>query len=224
MFSLAHLISHTSDRTLTNSPTHSFTHRPYSRQVKEQLPLSGSFHSHQLVYLKASNAASSEIIDFLEVHFNLHCRCIQQFSFDQHHLCMFKNYITVCPEKIKNRKLCIWPIFTCINRTFDTSYPIHVNWLPLRVVRSRNSVYLFRCTFLHIRWAYLGVLTRKINSNFQRDSLRWRIDSLNNSHIKSAIYRARRKFALSKWFFCLCWISPIKNYIYNDWYIWVMII
>ena len=31
--------------------------------------------------------------------------------------------------------------FTCINRTFDTGHPIHVNWLPLRVVRSRNSVY-----------------------------------------------------------------------------------
>ena len=30
-------------------------HRPYSRQVTEQLPLSGSLHSHQLVYLKAGN-------------------------------------------------------------------------------------------------------------------------------------------------------------------------
>ena len=54
---------------------------------------------------------------------------------------MFNNYITVCPGKIKNRKLYIWPIFTCINRTFDTGHPIHVNWLPLRLVRSRNSVY-----------------------------------------------------------------------------------
>ena len=35
-------------------------HRPYSRQVTEQLPLSGSLHSHQLVYPKAGNAASSE--------------------------------------------------------------------------------------------------------------------------------------------------------------------
>ena len=54
---------------------------------------------------------------------------------------MFDNYITACPGKIKNRKLYIWPIFTCINRTFDTGHPIHVNWLPLCVVRSRNSVY-----------------------------------------------------------------------------------
>ena len=29
-------------------------HRPYSRQVTEQLPLSGSFHSHQITYLKAT--------------------------------------------------------------------------------------------------------------------------------------------------------------------------
>ena len=36
------------------------SHRPYSRQVTEQLPLSGSLHSHQLVYPKAGNAASSE--------------------------------------------------------------------------------------------------------------------------------------------------------------------
>ena len=35
-------------------------HRPYSRQVTEQLPLSGSLHSHQQVYLKAGNAASSK--------------------------------------------------------------------------------------------------------------------------------------------------------------------
>ena len=35
-------------------------HRPYSRQVTEQLPLSGSLHSHQLVYPKAGNASSSE--------------------------------------------------------------------------------------------------------------------------------------------------------------------
>ena len=53
---------------------------------------------------------------------------------------MFDIYITVCPGKIKNRKQYIWPIFTCINRTFDTGHPIHVNWLPLCVVRSRNSV------------------------------------------------------------------------------------
>ena len=36
-------------------------HRPYSRQVTEQLPLLGSFHSYQPAYLKASNAATSEI-------------------------------------------------------------------------------------------------------------------------------------------------------------------
>ena len=82
-----------------------------------------------------------KIINFLEVNFNVHWRCISQSSFGQHLLCMFNNYITVCPGKIKNRKLYIWRIFTCINRTFDTGHPIHVNWLPLRVVRSRNSAY-----------------------------------------------------------------------------------
>ena len=50
-------------------------------------------------------------------------------------------YHGVSRDKIKNRKLCIWPIFTCINRIFDTGHPIHVNWPPMRVVRSRNSVY-----------------------------------------------------------------------------------
>ena len=62
-------------------------------------------------------------------------------SFGQHLLCTFNNYMTVCPGKIKNRKLCIWPIFTCIDRTFDTGDPNHIRWLPLHVVRSRNSVY-----------------------------------------------------------------------------------
>ena len=80
-------------------------------------------------------------MDFLEVYFNEHCRCISQSSFGQHHLCMFNNYITVCTGKIKNRKPCIWQMFTCINRIFDIGHPIHVNWLPLRVVRSSNSVY-----------------------------------------------------------------------------------
>ena len=42
---------------------------------------------------------------------------------------------------MKKKKNNIWPIFTCINWTFDTGHPIHVNWLPLRAVRSRNSVY-----------------------------------------------------------------------------------
>ena len=54
---------------------------------------------------------------------------------------MFNNYITVCPGKSQKQKLCIWPIFTCINRTFDTGQPIHVNWFPLRGVGSRSSVY-----------------------------------------------------------------------------------
>ena len=47
----------------------------------------------------------------------------------------------MCPGRIKNRKLYIWPIFTCVYRTFDTGHSINVNWLPLRVVRPRNSVY-----------------------------------------------------------------------------------
>ena len=56
---------------------------------------------------------------------------------------MFNNYITVCHGKIKNSKPYIWPFFTCINRAFDNGHPIHVKWLPLHVVRSRNSVYFF---------------------------------------------------------------------------------
>ena len=47
----------------------------------------------------------------------------------------------MCHRRIKNRKLFIWPIFTCVNRTFDTGHPIHVNWFPLRVVHMHNSVY-----------------------------------------------------------------------------------
>ena len=49
--------------------------------------------------------------------------------------------ISRCVRENQKRKLYIWRIFTCINRIFDTGHPIHVNWLPLRVVRSRNSVY-----------------------------------------------------------------------------------
>ena len=41
----------------------------------------------------------------------------------------------------EKQKLYIWPIFTWINRTFDTGHPINANWLSLRDVRSRNSVY-----------------------------------------------------------------------------------
>ena len=41
----------------------------------------------------------------------------------------------------KNIKLYIWPLFTCVNRTFDTDYPVYVSLLPLCFVRSRNSVY-----------------------------------------------------------------------------------
>ena len=122
---------------------HGFDHRPYSRQVTEQLPLSGSLHSRQLVYLKAGNAASSENHDFLEVHFNVHCGCISQSSFGQLLLCTFNYYIMMCSWRIKNMKLYIWPIFTCVNRTFDTGYPVHVSLLPLWFVRSRNSVYFF---------------------------------------------------------------------------------
>ena len=47
----------------------------------------------------------------------------------------------MCSGRIKNIKLYIWPIFTCVNRTFDTGYPVHVSLLPLCFVRSRNSFY-----------------------------------------------------------------------------------
>ena len=53
---------------------------------------------------------------------------------------MFNNYITVCHGRTKkNRKVYIWSIFIRMNRKFDTGDPIHR--IPLRVVRSRNSVY-----------------------------------------------------------------------------------
>ena len=51
----------------------------------------------------------------------------------------------MCPGRIKNIKLYIWPIFTWVNRTFDPGHSIHVNWLLLRVVRLRNSVYSVVC-------------------------------------------------------------------------------
>ena len=47
----------------------------------------------------------------------------------------------MCSGRIKNIKLYIWPIFTCVNRTFDTGYPVYISLLPLCFVRSRNSVY-----------------------------------------------------------------------------------
>ena len=47
----------------------------------------------------------------------------------------------MCSGRIKNTKLSIWPIFTCVNRTFDTGYPVCVSLLPLCFVRSRKSVH-----------------------------------------------------------------------------------
>ena len=47
----------------------------------------------------------------------------------------------MCSGGIKNIKLYIWPIFTCVNRIFDTGYPVHVSLLPLCFVRSCNSVH-----------------------------------------------------------------------------------
>ena len=44
-------------------------------------------------------------------------------------------------QENQKQKIIYLTNFTCINRTFDTGHPIHVNWLPLRVVRSCNSVY-----------------------------------------------------------------------------------
>ena len=85
--------------------------------------------------------------------------------FGQHLLCMFNNYITVCPGRIKNWKLYIWPILTRINRTFDTGHPIHVNWLPLRVSRSRNSVYFVVRLPLSDERTWV---TRKFNRSRQR--------------------------------------------------------
>ena len=82
-----------------------------------------------------------KIIDFLEVHFNVHCRCISQSPFGQLLLCTFNYYIMMCSGRMENIKLYIWPIFTCVNRTFDAGYPVHVSLLPLCFVRSRNSVY-----------------------------------------------------------------------------------
>ena len=115
-------------------------YRPYSRQVK--LPLLGSFQSRQLVYLKAGNVASSENNWLFRSSFWCTFHCISNSSFNQQLLCMFDNYITACPEIIKNRKLHIWPVFTCVNRIFDIGHPIHVRLLPLRIVCSRNSVYI----------------------------------------------------------------------------------
>ena len=63
----------------------------------------------------------------------------------------YLHIITLCPVKIKNRKLYIWPIFTCINSTFALAQQC-----------------LFYCTFHPIRWAYLGDLTRKFNRGRQR--------------------------------------------------------
>ena len=43
--------------------------------------------------------------------------------------------------KVNTIKLYIWPIFTCVNRIFDTGYPVYGSLLPLCFVRSHNSVY-----------------------------------------------------------------------------------
>ena len=59
---------------------------------------------------------------------------------------MFNNYITVCPERMKNKKHHIWPIFTCVNRTFDTGHPIHVKLTSVACCAPAQTC-LFRCKF-----------------------------------------------------------------------------
>ena len=109
-------------------PYYTKNHRPYSRQVTEQLLLSGSVHSHQLVYLKASNIASSEnhwlFIDWFWCTLSLYIALLL-WSVPSLHVDQL--YHGVSRENEKQKRY-IWPIFTCIDRTFYTGNPIHVNW------------------------------------------------------------------------------------------------
>ena len=98
---------------------------------------------------------------------------------------------------MKKRKLHIWPIFTCVNMTFDTGHPIHVNWLPLRVVRSRNSVYFV------VRFPLSDECTWV---SWQENSIRADSESLLTAQ-PSHIWRDYKKFTHDI-IYALCVIEP----------------
>ena len=114
--------------------------------------------------------------------------------------------------------------------TITISHPHSLTWLVTHLIAhslTRLHIHLLKHShtqlFTHEKYSHILAIHSHIHPIIQRDSSRWLIDSLNYSHIKSAICRVRRRFAVSKWFF-VCWISLIKIHIYNDWYIWIIMI
>ena len=92
------------------------------------------------VYLRPITRRAPKISDFLGSHLMYISIVWSQSSFGQHLLCIFNNYITMCPGRII-RKLYIWLMFTWVKRTFDTGNPNRVTWLLVRFMHFRTSVY-----------------------------------------------------------------------------------
>ena len=108
-----------------------------------------------------------KIIDFLEVHLNVHCRCILQSSFGQHLICMFNNCITVCPGKIKKEKT-VYLINIYLHYQDIWHRSSHPRKLTSVACCALAQQCLFRWMFPPIWRAYPGDLTRKFNRGRQR--------------------------------------------------------
>ena len=107
---------------------------PHFGQVTEHLPPPGSFHWQQLVCLKTGvTQQAPKMRDFLEVHFDVVCRCTSQSSSGQHLLRIFSNYINPSGRTKKKRKLFICPLFTWVKAICDTVNPMQVCLLPMCV-------------------------------------------------------------------------------------------
>ena len=137
---------------------HKQYHRPHSGQVTKQLPWSSSFHSHKLVCLKASNVANSEYL----WHFNVNGLCISHSSFGQHYACL--TIISRCVLRESRTENCIWPIFTCVRKTFDT----HKRKSTSIACCAFAQQCIFRGTFPLVPWTYLGDLKIKFSMGRQR--------------------------------------------------------
>ena len=127
---------------------------PYSRQVTEQLSLSGSFHSHQLVYRKAGNPASFENHCALEINLMYIVVYLRPPLGSTCYACL--TIISRCipgESKIENcifdQKHDIW------HRTFNPRKLTSVAWCALA------QQCIFHFTLPPIRWTYLGELKRK---------------------------------------------------------------
>ena len=103
--------------------------------------------------------------------------------------------------------------YSHINTRFKCDHHTMTQQLLHSFIHPHNFTYSLTHLISHTSDSYIRPIT-----NFQRDSSRWLIDWLNYSHIKSAIYRARLRFVLSKWFFFLFGGDFADKELYSQWW------